>query len=567
MLRSLICVFVGHVDHGKTSLLDKIRGTKVAAQEAGAITQHISCTKLTSEKLQKLCEKIKKDTITIPGLLFLDTPGHEAFTTLRKRGGNLADIAILVIDINEGIKPQTIEAIEILKQYKTPFVIAANKIDLIPSFKKTNKTQLLEDLKDQSEDYTKNLDTKLYNIVGKLAEYNLNSDRFDKIDDFTQQIAIIPTSATFNLGVSELIMIISGLAQKFLEKNLEVHKEQQGKAIILEVKETPGLGKTIDIILYDGKISEKDTIVIGNLESPIVTKVKAIYEQDKKLVQIKKAQAAMALKISAPELENAIAGMPVRVANKDLEEIKEEVQSEIEDVLIETDNEGIIIKADTIGSLEALIKLLKEKDVKIKKALIGDVNKNDIANASAEENSLNKVILAFNVKTITTKEVKIISSDIIYKVIDDLIKFQESESKRLEHEQLFNLVKPFKLQILKNCIFHISHPAIVGIEVLAGTLKSNTPITKDGSNLTEVKEIQLEGKTISEAETGKQVAVSLPGVIAGRQVKELDILYSDIPEEDFRKLKEFKRYLKPAEVEVLKEIANLKRKNNPTWGV
>ncbi|MFH1840362.1 MAG: translation initiation factor IF-2 [Nanoarchaeota archaeon] len=566
MLRSLICVFVGHVDHGKTSILDQIRGTKVTAQEAGAITQHISCTKLVPEKLQKICKNLK-DQVKIPGLLFLDTPGHEAFTTLRKRGGNLADVAILVIDINEGLKPQTIEAIEILKHYKTPFIIAANKIDTLSQFRKTELDSLLENINQQSQDFTNLLDTKVYELVGKLAEHGFNAERFDRVEDYTKQIAIVPTSAKFGLGIPELLMIISGLAQKFLEKKLEIDKNIEGKAIILEKKDTEGLGKTIDIILYDGRIKENDTIVIGNTGEPIVTKIKAMFEEDKKLIPIKEAEAAIALKISAPNLDHAIVGMPVRVANKNLEETKEEVQKEIEEVLIEADNEGIIIKADTIGSLEALTKLLKEKNILIKKALIGDVTKNDLANASAEENPLFKVILAFNVKPIETKEVKIIHSDVIYKVVEDIEKFQETESKRIEQEQLGNLVKPFKLQVLKNCIFHISHPAIVGVEVLAGKLKSNTKITKDGSNLTEVKEIQLDGKNVKEAEKGKQVAISLPNITAGRQVKELDILYSNIPESDFRKLKEFKSYLNPAEVEILRELASLKRKTNATWGV
>ena len=161
-LRSLVCTVVGHIDHGKTTILDRISGTAVAASEAGLITQCISCTNIPFSVIENICKclpQIKK--IKIPGLLFLDTPGHASFTNLRKRGGNIADIAILVIDINEGIKPQTRESIEILRSYKTPFIIAANKIDLINGWHSDKKVGILESIKKQSERIREELDKKL----------------------------------------------------------------------------------------------------------------------------------------------------------------------------------------------------------------------------------------------------------------------------------------------------------------------------------------------------------------------------------------------------------------------
>src|SRR3990167_7755615 len=254
MLRSLICTFVGHVDHGKTTLQDVIRGTSVAKTEPGLITQHISFTNVSFSTIQKICGNLLKGkNITIPGFLFLDTPGHASFTNLRKRGGTLADIAVLVIDINEGIKPQTLEAIEILKTYKTPFVITATKIDLISGYRK-NKPFLLDNLASQSETVKSHLDKKLYEIVGKLAELNFNSDSFDRIEDYSKQIAIIPVSAKANDGIPELLLVLSGLAQKYLEKELKVNVKNPGKATIMEIKEEKGLGITLDIILYDGHL-------------------------------------------------------------------------------------------------------------------------------------------------------------------------------------------------------------------------------------------------------------------------------------------------------------------------
>ena len=140
MIRQPIVTVCGHVDHGKTNILDYFRGSSLQEMEAGGITQKISFTLYPSSQIKKACSLIEKNKINleIPGFLFIDTPGHAAFTNLRKRGGSLADLAILVIDINEGIKPQTAEVIQILKANKTPFLIALNKIDNISSWR-TNK--------------------------------------------------------------------------------------------------------------------------------------------------------------------------------------------------------------------------------------------------------------------------------------------------------------------------------------------------------------------------------------------------------------------------------------------
>ncbi|MCX6707042.1 MAG: GTP-binding protein [Candidatus Woesearchaeota archaeon] len=255
MLRSPICSVLGHVDHGKSSILDSIRGTCVVKGEAGLITQAIGASIIPLGTIKAKCGKLLETmnmTFTIPGLLFIDTPGHAAFTSLRKRGGALADIAIVVIDINEGFKPQTIEAIEILKNNKTPFIIAANKIDLIPGWKISQKS-ILQNIMEQSPDVITKIDMKLYEIVGQIHEkFSMNSERFDRVDDFTKQIAIVPCSAKTGEGLQELIMVIAGLAQRFLEKALDFNIDGPAKGSIMEVKEDKGLGKTIDVIIYDG---------------------------------------------------------------------------------------------------------------------------------------------------------------------------------------------------------------------------------------------------------------------------------------------------------------------------
>jgi len=579
-IRSPICTLVGHVDHGKTTLLDSIRGTTLAEREPGRITQHIGATEVPLSTIKKLCGKLidsLKIDLTIPGLLFLDTPGHKAFVSLRKRGGNLADIAILVIDVLEGIKPQTLESIEILKNSKTPFVIALTKIDLISGFK-DNKLPLLQNIESQADNVKKELDAKLYTIVGELYEkFQLNVERFDRVEDYTKKIAIIPVSSKLKVGLPELLMVLTGLTQKYLENKLKIDIKGPAKATILEVKDVPGLGIAIDVIIYDGTIKVDDTILIGSLENPIKTKVRSllklaplseIRDKKSKFLKVDEVTAAAGVKIAAPALDNVLSGMPLRVVGKDFKKAEREIKEEIEDVIIETEKDGITVKADTLGSLEALDNILKERNIIIKKASLGNITKSDIAEASSSQIPLNRVILGFNVKSDEdSKDVKIIMNDVIYKILEDYDKWSEYENKRLKKEKLSKLRSLCKIQIMQGFIFRQNNPAVVGVEILLGKLKPNTPLMLNGKDITSAKSLQLEGKNIEEAEKGKQIAVSLPGVTIGRQVKEGDILYSLVNESDYREFKKTKDFLDKDSIEILKEIADMKRKENAVWGI
>ena len=579
-IRSPICTLVGHVDHGKTTLLDSIRGTTLAEREPGRITQHIGATEVPLSTIKKLCGKLidsLKIDLTIPGLLFLDTPGHKAFVSLRKRGGNLADIAILVIDVLEGIKPQTLESIEILKNSKTPFVIALTKIDLISGFK-DNKISLLQNIESQADNVKKELDTKLYTIVGELYEkFQLNAERFDRVDNYTQKIAIIPISSKLKVGLPELLMVLTGLTQKYLENKLKIDIKGPAKATILEVKEAPGLGISIDVIIYDGTIKVDDTILIGSLENPIKTKVRSllklaplseIRDKKSKFSKVDEVTAAAGVKITAPGLDNVLSGMPLRVVGKDFKKAEKEIKEEIEDVIIETEKDGIIVKADTLGSLEALDNILKERNLIIKKASLGNITKSDIAEASSSQNPLNRVVLGFNVKSDEdSKDIKVITNEVIYKILEDYDKWSEHENKRLKKEKLSKLRALCKIQIMPGFVFRQNNPAVVGVEILLGKLKPNTPLMLNGKEITSAKSLQLEGENIEEAEKGKQVAVSLPGVTIGRQVKEGDILYSLVNESDYREFKKTKDFLDKDSIEILKEVADMKRKENAVWGV
>ncbi|MFC1697479.1 translation initiation factor IF-2 [Nanoarchaeota archaeon] len=584
-MRKPIVAIVGHVDHGKTSVLDFIRRSTVAEREAGKITQAIGASIVPIETIQRICgdllTSLNMDFSKFPGLLFIDTPGHAAFTNLRKRGGNLADVAILVVDINEGFKPQTLEAVEILKTYKTPFIVAANKIDLISGWHQKD-VPLLAEIESQTDTTKQMLDRKLYELLGKFAELGFESERFDRIKDYTKQIAMVPLSAKTGEGIPELLMVLTGMAQKFLEKCLECNIEVPGRGSILEVKEEKGLGKTFDMIIHEGNIRTNDTIVIGGMNGPIVTKVKALLEpvplaemRDSKsdFKPVKQVEAATGIKISAPNIEEVVAGMPVVVVrDDDIEKIKEKIQEEVEEVLIETDKDGLIIKADSLGSLEALICLLREKNVPIRKASIGNISKKEIneAESNIDKDPLAGIILGFNVKMepdLELGEVTILTNPVIYRLIEDYENWVVEQKKKIEAKELDKVVRPFKIQLIKGYIFRQSGPAIVGVSVLNGTIRTGTDVMKDGKTISHVKGIQSEKKNVKEAEMGKEVAVSLDNVTVGRQIKEEDVLYSYITEEDFRIMKKFKEYLSADEKECLRQIAEIMRKDNPVWGV
>ena len=362
---------------------------------------------------------------------------------------------------------------------------------------------------------------------------------------------------------------------------------KSAKGSILEVKEEPGLGKTIDVIIYEGFIQVNDTIVIGGLVQPIVTKVRALLQplplsemRDKKskFQGVKQVCAAMGVKIAAPGMDEVIAGMPLMVVGKHdkLDELKEAVQKEIQEVMIETDKEGIIIKADAIGSLEAMITLLRERNIPIRKATVGNISKKDILDAQANEKyPFTRVILGFNVEVandvqafVADSGIKVITSQVIYQIIEDYDKWKIEEKKRIEMRALEQLERGAKFSILPNHTFRQSNPAIVGVDITSGVLKTGIALMKhDGVAITHVRSMKSGEDNFNEAKSGTQLAVALDGVTVGRQIHEGDVLYTAISEDHFRKLKEFKDYLSKSEKEVLKEIAEIMRKTNPTWGI
>ena len=580
-IRQPIVSVLGHVDHGKTSFLDFIRGTAVVSRESGAITQHIGATEVPIDAIYNVCgDLLKGKKFSLPGLLFIDTPGHHAFTTLRARGGSLADLAVLVVDINEGFKPQTYESIKILKQYKTPFIIVANKIDAISGWQK-NKSVAKNRIYQQRPNVKTLFEERLYEMIGTISEQKLNSDLYFNISDFRKTIGIIPISAKTGEGIPEVLMILVGLAQRFLEDQLHI-ESGPGKGSVLEVKEEVGLGTTIDAIVYNGTIKTDDKIVIGTKSEPVVTRIKAllkpkpldeIRDPRERFDSVKEVHAACGIKISSPNLDNVIPGAPIRVATDKIDEVIKEIKNQTK-IDFELDEQGIIIKADTIGSLEALIKESREKGIKIRKAEIGNVSKRDIVEGAATLDPLNKLIFAFNVRILPeakeeldNTDLTIFAEDVIYTIMENYDEWIELKKADLERARRQDFIHPGMIKFLPEYVFRVSHPAVIGVRILSGRIKTGLKLMKeDGRVVGSIKGIQSENKPVEEAIQGQEVAISIEGVTVGRQIKGEDILFTDLPASDAKKLREMD-VLNADEKDVLNKIFEIKRKTDKFWGM
>jgi translation initiation factor 5B len=582
---------LGHVDTGKTSLLDKIRGSAVQLREAGGLTQQIGASYFPLDTLIAITQKLVKNfnvNIKIPGLLVVDTPGHEAFANLRTRGGSVADIAILVIDVMHGFENQTFESLNILKTRKVPFIVAANKIDRITGWRSTLGTPFLENYNKQQDFVQQDLNNKLYEIMGTLSRQGFSSERFDRVRDFTKNIAIVPVSAKTGEGVGELLAVLIGLTQQYLGEKLQI-TEGAAQGTVLEVKEEIGLGTTINAIIYEGVLKAEDTIVIGGKEGPIVTKIRAILfpqpldeirDPRKKFNSIEEVHAAAGIKIAAPDIDDAIAGAPLVSVGMDdsLEKVVNDVAQELQRLRIQTEQSGIILKTDTLGSLEALIDSLRIKDIPIRMADIGDVSRREVMEALSVkyEEPLYGAILAFNVKILPDAEreardqkIPVFWNDIIYNLMDEYVSWMENEREEKIRKEFETLTLPGKIRVMEGFIFRKARPAIFGVEIQGGLIRPGVVIiNEEGERIGRITQIQDSGEAVGKAEEGKEVAVSMPQPIVGRHIKERDVLYVDIPEQDASKLRnKFAGLLTEGTNMVLKELLEIKRKKDILWAV
>ena len=581
---------LGHVDSGKTSLLDRIRGTGVQGREAGGITQHIGASFLPTETIKSTCgplyKKLEESENQVPGILVIDTPGHEVFTNLRARGGSAADIAILVVDVNRGFQPQTNESLKILQSRKVPFVVALNKCDQISGWRKSETTFISKAIKEQDASIQTDLDQKIYDVVGTLSILGYQSEAFYRVKDFKQEIAIVPISARSGVGIPELLAVLVGLTQQYLQKRLN-QEQKDPRGIVLEVNDEVGLGETANIILIDGSIKKGDSIVVAKRDSVIVIKPKAVLlpkpldemrDPRDKFKPVDKVDAAAGLKIASPDLEGVLPGSTLYVASNasDIEKYTKLIESEMKSVFIDTETNGIILKCDTIGSLEAIVEMLRRSQVPVAKADIGPVNRRDIMEAKAikEKNRHLGVILAFNVRILPdAKEesedshIKLFEDRVIYSLIDNYNAWVEEDTAH-EEDAIFAEFTPIaKFTFLKGYVFRNNNPAVFGIRIDAGNLRHKVPfMNKEGRKVGVVHQLQHEGKTVTSAKQGQEVACSVQDVTIGRQIFEEDVYYT-LPHSHEAKqiLKKFLHKLSSEEQAVLNEIVEIQRTKDAAY--
>ncbi len=584
-IRQPIVTVCGHVDHGKTSILDCLRGTCVQEGEKGGITQKISFTLYPTEQLKKACPLIERSGIKldIPGFLLIDTPGHAAFTNLRKRGGSLADLAVLVIDVNEGIKPQTAEVIQILKHNKTPFVIALNKIDNVSGWRTPSdrNTPLKENIESQAQNVQNVFMERYMTIMGALDSYGFDSDLYYNINDFTKKIALVPTSARTNQGIPELIMMLCGLSQKFLADKLKLGKDAKG--VMLEVKKEKATNY-VESILYDGELKKTDEIAVASFDSEnpvIISKIRILEEiqpLSAKFFPKDSVHASTGIRLQLVSKNEILPGMPFEIYKNNPDDLKKKFTKEISEN-IKTEKQGIIAKADSLGSLEALLVLLRQQNIPVVKAGIGSINKTDIISAKAnlEINELDSVIVGFNVsveedanelKKEQGENIKVITDEVVYKLIEDLVDWRKKKVQEIEKKRLMGLTTICKLELLHQYVFRNTNPAIFGVKVLGGKIKKETHlIDESGNKVGKIKAIQHDKSNVDEAVEGQEVAVSMSGINYERVLGDKKFLYSDMGEKQFRDFKKNKDLLSQGEMKSLQEIAEIKRREKDDWGI
>lgn len=585
-LRQPIVSMMGHVDHGKTTLLDKISGSAKAAKEAGGITQHIGAVEVPLKVIEKVCAGLlRAEQFSIPGLLFIDTPGHRSFVSMRRRGGALADLAIVVIDVREGVMPQTREVLQILRHAKTPFIVAANKIDTIQGWRNPPaRTPLPAFFATLPEDTQKAIDTKIYALSESLDGLGFSAERYDRVSDYTRNVAIVPVSAKTGAGIPDLLAVMVGLSQRFLEEELR-QEERAGEATILERTEERGIGPVANVIVYAGRLKVGDPIVVTGVDGPFVSKIRVLTRPtvvragrgtpSRRMEPLSEAVAAAGVQLSAPEIEKALPGGLIKVVAgagaAAMDRAREELESETYPVAAVEEN-GVWLKADTLGGLEALAFECKEARIPIKGAEVGSVAKRDVLVMKAVKDPLCRAILAFAVPTLPeatsslpSSDTQVFSGEVMYRILEEYQEWREKRRVELEEERRKALVHPAKFQVLSGYVFHRSHPAIVGVKVLAGTLRPPSRVMgKDGVEVGLLRTVQDKGESLPEAAEGTEIAASIEGATVGRSFNEGDTLYISFSEETARALRSVE--LRPAERGVYEEVLTIRRAKEPFWG-
>jgi translation initiation factor 5B len=581
-------VVLGHVDVGKTLLLDKIRGTSVAHREPGMITQHIGLSFVPWRAVEKFAGPLVdrlglRGRIWIPGFLFIDTPGHAAFANLRRRGGSVADLAILVVDVTSGLEEQGVESLRLIQSRGVPFVIAANKLDRIYGWRSVEGRPFLFAVEEQEWYAVSNLEERIGKLIEQLAEHGIDADRYDRVRDFSRQAPIVPTSALTGEGIADLLLVLAGMSQKFISRERLTVSDGPARGVVMEVREERGYGTVVDAIIFDGRLRRGDTVVTAGVGGLREARVKMlimpkpledIRDPEDRYMTVDEVRAAAGVRIAADGLDDAVAGAPIIAvwSQQELEGALRAVREEVAEVRIESKREGVIVRADTFGTLESAVLFLKQHEIPARRADVGPPSHKDVVEAllARRKNPAYGAILAFNVRVPPEVEreaasagIKVIRGEILYRIVDEYLRWSRGVSSKLIEHALSQLVRPGKIKVLPGYVFRRGNPAIVGVRVLAGTIKPGVALVRgDGREVGRIMQIQSHGRPLGEARAGDEVAISIHGdVIVGRQVREGDELYVHVPDEHVRQwLFQYRQYLRGDELKALDEYLEVRRR-------
>lgn len=575
-LRSPICCILGHVDTGKTKLLDKVRQTSVQEGEAGGITQQIGATYFPVEALREKTMVLNKGNFDfkVPGLLIIDTPGHESFTNLRSRGSSLCNIAILVVDIMHGLEAQTLESIRLLRDRKTPFIVALNKVDRLYDWKPTPNNAFQDSLAQQPVHTQKEFEERASKVMLAFAEQGLNAELYYKNKSMGRYVSLVPTSAMSGEGVPDLLQLLVSLTQTRMSQSLMYLSELE--CTVLEVKVIEGLGTTIDVVLSNGVLRESDKIVVCGLNGPIVTQVRALLTPQplKELrvrssyVHHKEVKASLGVKIAAPDLDKAVAGSRLLVCTNDDEEelLREEVMSDLTTLLnsVDKSGKGVCVQASTLGSLEALLEFLRVSKIPVSGINIGPVYKRDVMRCATMLEKARELacILCFDVPVDKEAErladelgIKLFTADIIYHLFDRFMAYRAEIMENKKRDAAGTAVWPCRLRTI--AAFAKRDPIILGCDIIDGSLRIGTPLCvvkvdpatrkKEVISIGRVTSLEINHKSrdvVLKKDVGAGVAVRIePNLndapkMFGRHLDENDEIYSQISRASIDALKD-----------------------------
>ena len=572
-LRAPIVCVLGHVDAGKTKILDKLRHSNVQLGEAGGITQQIGATFIPIENIQSHISKIDERFHTktrIPGILLIDTPGHASFTNLRSRGSSLCDIAVLILNIDKGIEKQSVESLDLLRMRKTPFIIALNQIDRTYNWRRFDWSGFEDSYRKQKDQQKRLFDEKVEQNKMQFIKNNINAELYYKNTNMKEYVNMVPTSAITGEGLPDLLGLLVYLTDNYLIRQI-TYKEEV-KCSILEVKVLETIGTTIDVVLVNGTIHVGDKIVIGGLLGPIKTVVKIILlPKPMKEMRVKceyerydEISGAIGVKIFCPDLENALAGSPLYVykTEEEAEHYCNEISKDFNSIVqkyLNKKGKGIMVQASTLGSLEAILTFLNEQKVEVAVVGVGNLNKKDVIKLQikhAEDENVMKedlVILCFDNKVLPEAQkvadengIKIFVDDIIYHLFDKFIEFKNKSILERKKEKEKEAIFPCSLKTVM--FINKKDPLIIGVSVTEGVLKIGTPIYCVEKNLPlgVVESIEREKKPINnvrpnDGDVAIRIKVADSSLAAGRHFDESSTYVSQITRNSINALKNYFR--------------------------